>query len=57
VLGRTLCHYEIVELLGTGGMGEVYRTHDATLKRDVAIKVLPAELAEDPELLSRLERE
>ncbi len=57
MIGRTLAHYEIVELLGAGGMGEVYRAHDTTLKRDVAIKVLPAELAEEPERLARLERE
>ncbi len=57
MIGRTLNHYEIVELLGAGGMGEVYRAHDTTLKRDVAIKVLPVDLAEDPERLARLQRE
>jgi serine/threonine protein kinase/Flp pilus assembly protein TadD len=55
--GRTLGHYQIVEPLGAGGMGEVYRAHDTILKRDVAIKVLPENLAGDPERLSRLERE
>jgi|SRR5579859_4902754 len=49
--------YEIVDLLGTGGMGEVYRAHDTNLSRDVAIKVLPAALAQDPDRLARFERE
>src|SRR5262245_12776855 len=49
--------YEIVGLLGSGGMGEVYRARDTRLRRDVAIKVLPAALAADPERLGRFERE
>jgi serine/threonine-protein kinase len=57
VLGQTLGHYEIIEPLGAGGMGEVYRAHDTRLKRDVAIKVLPADLSTDVERLARLERE
>jgi serine/threonine protein kinase len=44
--GDKIGPYEIVDLLGKGGMGEVYRAHDTNLSRDVAIKVLPAALAE-----------
>jgi len=57
VVGKTLGHYEILEALGKGGMGEVYRAHDPELGRDVAIKVLPEHLADDPERLARLRRE
>ena len=49
--------YEIVGLLGAGGMGEVYRARDARLKRDVALKLLPDAVAADPERLARFERE
>jgi serine/threonine protein kinase len=49
--------YEIVSAIGSGGMGEVYRARDARLRRDVAIKVLPALVASDPERLARFERE
>lgn len=49
--------YEIRAPLGAGGMGEVYRAHDSKLNRDVAIKVLSADFAHDPERLGRLERE
>ncbi len=57
MVGKTLGHYEILELLGKGGMGEVYRARETTLDRDVAIKVLPEELSADPDRLARLERE
>jgi serine/threonine protein kinase len=49
--------YEILALVGAGGMGEVYKARDPKLDRDVAIKVLPAMFADDPERLSRFERE
>src|SRR5437667_9756657 len=49
--------YEIVSLLGAGGMGEVYRARDTKLGRDVAIKILPPAFAADPDRLERFERE
>jgi len=49
--------YEVLELIGAGGMGEVYRAHDGRLGRDVALKVLPESLSSDPERLARFERE
>jgi len=55
--GTRLNHYEIVAPLGEGGMGQVYRAEDTRLKRQVAIKVLPPEVAADPDRLARLERE
>src|SRR5437773_5765941 len=55
--GSRLGPYEILGPLGAGGMGEVYRARDTRLSRDVAIKVLPAGLASDPERLKRFERE
>ena len=55
--GTRLGPYEIVALLGVGGMGEVYRATDTNLKRQVAIKVLPASVAADAERLARFQRE
>ena len=55
--GTTLGHYTIVGPLGAGGMGEVYRAEDTRLRREVAIKVLPAGFADDPERLERFVRE
>ena len=55
--GSRLGGYEIVALVGSGGMGEVYRARDLKLGRDVAIKVLPAVFTRDPERLARLRRE
>jgi eukaryotic-like serine/threonine-protein kinase len=55
--GDRLGSYEILASVGAGGMGEVYRAKDTKLEREVAIKVLPAALAHDPERLARFERE
>ena len=55
--GDKLGAYEIIERIGRGGMGEVYRAHDPRLKRDVAIKVLPPDFAQDTERLRRFEHE
>ncbi len=55
--GTRLGPYEIVSQLGQGGMGVVFRARDTKLDRDVAVKVLPKNLADDPEALSRFERE
>ena len=57
MVGKTLGPYEILEPLGAGGMGEVYRARDTRLERDVAIKVSPAEFADDRERLARFEQE
>ena len=57
MIGRLLGRYRIVSLLGTGGMGEVYRARDTQLDRDVAVKILPEGLERDPEALRRFERE
>jgi TolB-like protein/tetratricopeptide (TPR) repeat protein len=55
--GTKLSQYEILSPLGVGGMGEVYRATDTKLGRDVALKVLPAEMAHDPERIARFRRE
>jgi Tol biopolymer transport system component/predicted Ser/Thr protein kinase len=57
MIGQTLGPYSIVEKIGAGGMGEVYRARDTRLNRIVAIKVLPTHLADRPELRERFERE
>ena len=55
--GTKLGHYEILSLLGKGGMGEVWRARDTKLGREVAIKTLPEEFAKDADRLARFERE
>ena len=55
--GTRLGVYEVIALLGEGGMGQVYRARDAKLGREVAIKVLPDAVAADPERIARFERE
>jgi TolB-like protein/Tfp pilus assembly protein PilF len=57
MIGETISHYRIIEKLGQGGMGEVYRAEDTKLKRMVALKVLPAELVRDEEARRRFLRE
>ena len=55
--GTRLGVYEIISLIGAGGMGEVYRAHDTKLARDVAVKILPELFSADPDRLARFERE
>ena len=57
MVGTTISHYKVLEKIGQGGMGEVYRAEDTSLKREVAIKVLPEPSTKDPQRLARFERE
>jgi serine/threonine protein kinase/tetratricopeptide (TPR) repeat protein len=57
MIGKSLNHYQVLEKLGAGGMGEVYLAEDIRLKRKVALKVLPGEMAADPLRLERFQRE
>src|SRR5215471_6326662 len=56
-VGGKLGHCEVLSLLGQGGMGEVYRARDTTLKREVALKVLPAAFLRDSDRMARFQRE